>query len=135
MYIAEEEFLWKLKDLTQSRLPAYEIVKQSWETRHKFHASGEILLLTKFAPWKGNLLDIEKESNCIGLIKFVIFADSNGGSWRVSTVPPNSESFEMRIPLKEQWRGLRDTELREVSGFDDAVFVHATGFIGGAKTQ
>ena len=41
----------------------------------------------------------------------------------------------MRIPLKEQWRGLRDTELREVSGFDDAVFVHATGFIGGAKTQ
>ena len=63
MYIAEEEFLWKLKDLTQSRLPAYEIVKQSWDTRHKFHPSGEILLLTKFAPWKGNLMDIEKENN------------------------------------------------------------------------
>lgn len=40
----------------------------------------------------------------------------------------------MRVPLKKDWRGLRDKELKEISGFDDVVFVHMTGFIGGAKT-
>jgi uncharacterized UPF0160 family protein len=41
----------------------------------------------------------------------------------------------MRVPLKSDWRGLREKELNEVSGFDDSIFVHNTGFIGGAKSQ
>jgi uncharacterized UPF0160 family protein len=40
-----------------------------------------------------------------------------------------------RTPLLEEWRGLRDSDLDkfllEETG---AVFVHATGFIGGHKT-
>lgn len=134
MLIAEEELLWKLKDLTQSRLVAYDIVKEAFSARHDFHQSGNLLLLHKFCPWKGLLFDIEKETGKEGQVKFVIFADSNG-SWRVSTVPPEASSFDMRVPLKKEWRGLRDSELQSVSGFDDAVFVHNTGFIGGAKSQ
>lgn len=103
MLIAEEELLWKLKDLTQSRLPAYKIVKEAWDERHNFHQSGEILYLSKFAPWKGNLNEIEKEANLSGIIKFVIFSDSNGSGYRVSTVPPSSESYDMRVPLKKEW--------------------------------
>lgn len=134
MFIAEEELMWKLKDLTQSRMQAYEIVKAAWASRHTFHSSGQIMLLDKFCPWKGNVFEIEKEEKKEGELKFVIFADQNG-SWRVSTVPPSAESFDMRVPLKAEWRGLRDSELQGVSGFEDAVFVHNTGFIGGAKTQ
>jgi hypothetical protein len=40
MFIAEEELVWKLKDLTQSRMQAYEIVKTAWNKRTDFHASG-----------------------------------------------------------------------------------------------
>ena len=53
----------------------------------------------------------------------------------MSTVPPHSGSFDMRVPLKADWRGLRDKELAKESGCDDAIFVHATGFIGGAKSR
>jgi uncharacterized UPF0160 family protein len=38
----------------------------------------------------------------------------------------------MRVGLLEKWRGLRDNELAEVSGVENAVFVHMNGFIGGA---
>lgn len=110
------------------------MVKRAWDTRFEFHKSGEIIYLEKFAPWKGTLVDIERDLKQEGTIKFAIFADQ-GGKWRVSTIPAaGGESFDMRIPLKEDWRGLRDKELNQVSGFDDAIFVHMTGFIGGAKS-
>lgn len=32
------------------------------------------------------------------------------------------------------WRGLRDEKLSEVAGIPGCVFVHASGFIGGAVT-
>jgi len=41
----------------------------------------------------------------------------------------------MRVPLKAEWRGLRDKELGIISGCNDAIFVHASGFIGGAKSK
>lgn len=33
--------------------------------------------------------------------------------------------------MPEQWRGVRDAELSQVSGVEGGVFVHAAGFIGG----
>jgi len=60
MRVTEEELLWQLKDLTQSQLAAHEIVRQVFESRHKFHLSGELLLLDTFAPWKSALFDVEK---------------------------------------------------------------------------
>jgi uncharacterized UPF0160 family protein len=46
-----------------------------------------------------------------------------------------SISTYYRIPLKEDWRGLRGKELEEVSGIPTINFVHATGFIGGASDK
>jgi len=34
-----------------------------------------------------------------------------------------------------EWRGLRDEELSKKSGIPGCIFVHATGFIGGNKTE
>lgn len=40
-----------------------------------------------------------------------------------------------RLPLLEEWRGVRDTALSELSGIKDCIFVHTGGFIGGNKNQ
>lgn len=41
----------------------------------------------------------------------------------------------MRIGLKEEWRGIKDMiELKSVSKIEDIVFVHNSGFIGGARS-
>jgi len=55
--------------------------------------------------------------------------------WRIGTVPPKPNSFDMRVPLAKEWRGLREEELKKVSGFEDAGFVHNTGFCGGAWSR
>ena len=39
-----------------------------------------------------------------------------------------------RLSLPEAWRGFRDEELSKVAQIDGCIFVHASGFIGGAKT-
>lgn len=36
--------------------------------------------------------------------------------------------------MPEPWRGVRDAELEKICGIPGLIFVHATGFIGGAKT-
>ena len=45
---------------------------------------------------------------------------------------PNKLIF--RLPLHEEWRGVRDEDLSSVSGIPGCVFVHTSGFIGGNKT-
>lgn len=85
----------------------------------------------------------------------MIYGD-NSGKWRIQCVPAGRNTFEnrfvvffclqlklnfmysnfyTRLSIIEEWRGLRDEELSVKSGIPDCVFVHATGFIGGNKTQ
>lgn len=40
-----------------------------------------------------------------------------------------------RSPLPEPWRGLREEQLSKIVGFENCVFVHATGFCGGHKSK
>lgn len=42
--------------------------------------------------------------------------------------------FESRKALPVPWRGLRDEELSKEAGIEGCVFVHMSGFIGGANT-
>jgi uncharacterized UPF0160 family protein len=46
----------------------------------------------------------------------------------------NNQSFDNRLSLPKQWRGLRDDELSTISGIPNCIFVHASGFIGGNTT-
>ena len=39
------------------------------------------------------------------------------------------------MAIKEEWRALRDQDLEAKSGIEGAVFVHASGFIGGCKNH
>ena len=58
MVIAEEELVWKIKELTQTRLQVYEFVKEAFEKREAFHPSGELLCLGKGCMWKGPLSEL-----------------------------------------------------------------------------
>lgn len=53
--------------------------------------------------------------------------------WRPSVWP--TPPSVPRLSLPEEWRGVRDEALSELSGIKGCVFVHAGGFIGGNKTQ
>lgn len=91
---------------------------------------GNILVLPRFAPWQRYVTSDNKYNE----ILYVIFPDKSG-AWRVQAVPPSPESFNMRKPLPEKWRGLREEELKEVTGIGTAIFCHPAGFIAGCQTK
>jgi uncharacterized UPF0160 family protein len=131
--IAEDEFLNQLKFISKSYIPAYSIVKSAIDNRYSVHESGKIILFEKSCPWKDLLYNIEEELNIKGHIEFAIYR-VNDTDFRVQTVPITSGNFKFRRGLPEPWRGLEKEKLAEISGIDDIIFVHASGFIGGAKS-
>lgn len=110
------------------------VVEEAFAKRFDVDPSGRIIVLGQGAPWIQHLFGLEEETNAVGQIAFVIFPEKGRDNFRVRGVPLNPDSFELRIPLHEAWRGVRDDELSSVSGIKDCIFVHSTGFIGGNKT-
>lgn len=72
----------------------------------------------------------------------MLFPEKGNKGWRVQAVPSGEGSFTLRkgkteltLGLKEELRGIKQPdELIKVSGIADIVFVHNSGFIGGAKS-
>lgn len=115
----------------KSWLKSKQIVEEAIKSRKEIDPLGAIIKLDKFCPWKDNLYNIENELGIKDQIKFILFTDSSS-KWRISTVPINSGSFEFRLGIKSEWRGIRDEQLSQMVGIPDGIFVHANGFIGGA---
>ena len=133
MDLVGNEFLDRIHYFTQSFWPARKIIVNAVENRFNVHKSGEIIELSTSCPWKEHLVQLEADNDLKGVVKFVIFSTEN--DWRVQGIPIAPNSFICRVFLYEKWQGLRDNELSKVSGIDDCIFVHATGFIGGNKTR
>ncbi|EDV93543.1 GH19378 [Drosophila grimshawi] len=133
MATAGKEFVDNVLEVACSWIAARDHVRHALEQAKSVLASGEILLLETFCPWKAHLFDLEKEYGLEGVPKLVIFND--GSSWRVAGVPITPSSFQGRKFLPRPWRGLRDEELSQLAAVKDLIFVHHTGFIGGAKTK
>ncbi|KAF4094049.1 hypothetical protein AMELA_G00009030 [Ameiurus melas] len=129
------EFLDRLHYYQNAWLPARVVVEAAIHMRHQVDASGEIVLLAQGGcPWKEHLFSLEREFKLDIAIKFVLYPDQNG-QWRVQCVPTGLNTFQNRLSLLDEWRGLRDNALSQFSGIPDCVFVHASGFIGGNKTK
>lgn len=128
------EFEEKLLGYVTSWMPAREIVENAVKSRFDIHESGEIMELSRFCPWQEHLFEIEAEKGDVK-IKFVLFKGSGADDYRVQCVPVSSGSFVCRKFLKKSWLGVRDADLEKVSGVPGAVFVHATGFIGGCRNR
>ncbi|ODV98362.1 hypothetical protein PACTADRAFT_48141 [Pachysolen tannophilus NRRL Y-2460] len=115
-------------------IPARKFVEDAFKRRFETDKSGKILIFDRFVPWKEHLFQIEYENNSKGEILYVLFPDTNQ-NWRIAAVPINTASFDNRKKLPEPWRGLRDEELSAKTKVEGCVFIHAAGFIGGAKTE
>jgi uncharacterized UPF0160 family protein len=132
MAITGEEMQSIVKNYAFSFLPARSIVQAAVEDRLSQDESGQLIVLKTSCPWKEHLIDLEAETGA--KITYVLYPDQ-GGSWRIQAVPVTPTSFESRKPLPEPWRGVRDDALSALTGVEGCIFVHASGFIGGAKTE
>lgn len=133
--LVEDEFLSRVKFYGKIWLPARHIVKQAILNRNSVDSSGEIIEFPNGGcPWKEHLFDVEESLKLEKTIKYVLYPGLNSDC-RIQCVPVSPFSFENRLSLKEEWRGLRDDELSKVSGIPGCIFVHSNGFIGGNKTR
>jgi len=132
MKLTGGEFFSCLSGLIHSWWPARSIVQEAFEGAQNVHPSGAIIKLDPFCPWKAHLFDVEKEHGAEGQVKYVLYSDY-GKSWRIQAVPLEDGGFSNRLPLPTEWCGLRDDVLAEKVGSPGAIFVHASGFIGGHK--
>lgn len=131
------EFSSTLDYLTNSWLPAREIVRGAFAKRLDYDAQGRILVFDgQSVPWKDHLYRLEAEQGGDEKVVYVLYPESPapGAKWRIQAVSVTTDSFESRKPLPENWRGFRDEALDEITGVPGGVFVHAAGFIGGNKT-
>jgi uncharacterized UPF0160 family protein len=103
--------------------------------RKEFDPSGQVVFLENdyLVGWKSAIYDLEEELGLKGEVKYVVY--NKASSWRVIGVPTELNSFHTRVPLREEWRGKREEDLQKISGIPDAVFVHMSGFTGGARSR
>ncbi|KAJ5689749.1 UPF0160 protein MYG1 [Penicillium macrosclerotiorum] len=148
-------FVRKLHHASNSWLPARTTVGSAYASRTEVHSSGRILVLPQGGvPWKEHLYNFERDASGSkdispeAQVYYVLYPESEAedAKWRVQCVSVSEGSFESRKPLPEAWRGVRDQDLdglmaseAEKNGQaklpEGAVFVHASGFIGGHKTK
>ncbi|MFH1201158.1 MAG: MYG1 family protein [bacterium] len=65
----------------------------------------------------------------------VVYPRTSDNSWGVKAVRKDPKTFKNRKDFPKLWAGLRDEELQEVSGVEDAIFCHRGLFMAVAKTK
>lgn len=133
-----EEFDRELQYLVHGWLPARSLVKAAFDARGEFDSEGRLLVFRdQSCPWKDHLYTLEGEAGeGSNKVLYVLYPDKEE-RWRVQCVPAAKDSFESRKPLPEAWRGHRDDALDKILEgvvVPGAVFIHASGFIGGHRT-
>ena len=109
-----------------SKANAQDIVDEAIES-----SVNNIMVLDSFVPWQEFIFS--SANNKASDILFVVFPSNRGGyNWQC--VPDALGSFGMRKAVPDEWKGLRDLELQNVTGVATASFCHPEGFIGGATT-
>lgn len=95
----------------------------------KSQPESKVLIFPKYVPW-ANLVPIHAKQAL-----YVVFPDPTG-SWRVQAVPVGigKESFDLKAPLPDNWRGKTQKELSVLTNCQEVIFCHNAGFIMGAKT-
>ena len=118
-------------------LPARSAVIEAYESRMDTDPSGQVITLSGGVPWKEQLYSIERLHPDNPPILYVLCPESQqkDSRWRIQAVSVSEDSFESRRPLREEWRGVRDSELSEKAGIEGCVFCHASGFTGGNVTK
>ena len=82
------------------------------------------LVLDEFLPYEETLLNVEDANN----ILFVAYP-SNRGGYAIKTVPKSLEDRTARMDFPEEWAGLCNEELENVSKINGLKFCHLGRFI------
>lgn len=64
---------------------------------------------------------------------FVVYGDNE--DWGVVAMRKEINSFKNRKDLPKSWAGLRDQELKKITGVSDSIFCHRNLFLAVAKTK
>lgn len=84
--------------------------------------------LDKHLPFKQRLSDMPE-------LLYVVYPNETGESWMVEAVSKEPGSFESRQPFPKEWRGQDVATLRKLTGVEDIIFCHNSGFIAGAVSK
>lgn len=91
----------------------------------------ECLFFEKPMPWQENFFQLGGESHPA---LFLIMP--SGPHWKLRGIPPGShDRMGVRAPLPLEWAGLRDEELKRVTGIPGAIFCHKGRFISIWETK
>ncbi|KAF9764982.1 UPF0160 protein [Nosema granulosis] len=85
---------------------------------------GDYLLISENYINPTLILDVEKKYN--KNIIFLIFPSV--GKYKIRAINENKKTFKSKVPLKKEWRGKREEELKDL--IEGGYFVHNSGFIG-----
>ena len=98
------------------------------------YSADHIMILDPFAPWEGVLYGQFRNPKAQDI--WYVVSPALRGGWNVQCALSNSDDrTSFRHPLPEEWYGLRNEELRQVSGIETALFCHPSGFLAGAETM
>lgn len=132
MKVVDNDFNEIFQSITNEWLPGRYHVEKALLSAKSVDLSGKIVFLNPFCQWKDHLFNLEDQYG-VEKIVYVIYEDSSK-SWKVQSVGVPGVNFAQRKPLPKAWRGKRQDELVGITGIEDIEFVHASGFIGGAKS-
>ncbi len=126
--------VWAMKDHMRIVLAraithgkAFAVAKKEVTRCYSEAVDKRIIVFDKNYPWYSILSEFPEPM-------FVVYPRTNG-QWGVEGVSLKNGSFERKAYLKEEWRGLANPELADVSGIADIVFCHKSGFKGAAQTK
>lgn len=111
-----------LKDAI-SKVKTLEIIKSKIPT-----IKNKILILDEFIPYEFAIFNLNLD------VDFVIYP-SNRGGYAAHTIPIRYKGFTPKIPFNKKWAGLKDEELKKVSGIKTAKFCHRNLFLAIAETK
>lgn len=98
------------------------------------YSADHIMILDPFAPWEGVLYGQFRNPKAQDI--WYVVSPALRGGWNVQCALSNSDDrTSFRHPLPAEWHGLRNEELRKVSGIETALFCHASGFLAGCETM
>ena len=115
-----DKLVLREKSLVEAKKEVLEILKNTKDN---------ILLLDKHIPY----LDAVFDNNYDKKIDAVIFP-SNRGGYNIKPLTISKESFELKKNFPNNWWGLHDKELADITGIKTARFIHANGFIAATDT-
>ena len=94
------------------------------EIIEKTDPNSKYLVLDEFIPYEDAILNNPNTSNLL----FIAFP-SNRGGYAIKTLPKSLDDKTARLSFPEEWAGLQDKELEEVSGVSGLRFCHTARFI------